>query len=206
MNRTVDLVSYLPQYLRDFKEIVETLKSENAEFALLWSAAAQTLYNLFIETADGFGLSKFEEMLGIIPNGYQNLEQRRDNVRFKWYLQLPYTWLFLVYKLNLLCGEGNYTISNNFDSGYTLNIDTSLQKYGQVDELETLLDELIPMNIVYVPVNHIDIEARATFRLGGGVTDVAVIMLTHNFNETNNINANAKAASAIGYCDFIEIK
>ena len=39
MTREVDLVSYLPPFLAEFKEIAVTLEAENPEFVLVWNAA-----------------------------------------------------------------------------------------------------------------------------------------------------------------------
>lgn len=61
MTREVDLVSYLPPFLAEFKEIAVTLKAENPEFVLVWNAAERVLQNEFIETADEYGISRFEK-------------------------------------------------------------------------------------------------------------------------------------------------
>ena len=62
MTKTVDLVSYLPPFMADFKEISVTLEAENPEFVLVWNAADRVLQNEFIESADEYGISRFEKM------------------------------------------------------------------------------------------------------------------------------------------------
>lgn len=57
MNRQVDLLSYLPPFLQEFKENRETLNAENPEFILVWNGADRVLKNEFIETADEYGIS-----------------------------------------------------------------------------------------------------------------------------------------------------
>lgn len=37
--REVDLLSYLPPFMAEFKEIAVTLDAENPEFVLVWKAA-----------------------------------------------------------------------------------------------------------------------------------------------------------------------
>ena len=49
--REVDLLSYLPPFMAEFKEIAVTLDAENPEFVLVWKAADRVLQNEFIETA-----------------------------------------------------------------------------------------------------------------------------------------------------------
>ena len=68
MTREVDLVSYLPPFLAEFKEIAITLEAENPEFVLVWNAAERVLSNEFIETADEYGISRFEKILKILPD------------------------------------------------------------------------------------------------------------------------------------------
>ena len=43
MTREIDLVSYLPPFLAEFKEIAVTLEAENPEFVLVWNAAERVL-------------------------------------------------------------------------------------------------------------------------------------------------------------------
>ena len=65
MTKTVDLVSYLPPFMADFKEISVTLEAENPEFVLVWNAADRVLQNEFIESADEYGISRFEKIWNI---------------------------------------------------------------------------------------------------------------------------------------------
>ena len=43
--REVDLLSYLPPFMAEFKEIAVTLDAENPEFVLVWKAADRVLQN-----------------------------------------------------------------------------------------------------------------------------------------------------------------
>ena len=52
MIREVDLVSYLPPFMRKYETLVKTLEAENPEFAFMWEAVDRTLKNAFITTAD----------------------------------------------------------------------------------------------------------------------------------------------------------
>ena len=52
MIREVELVSYLPEFMKNYKESVVALETENQEFHIVWSAVDKILKNRFIETAD----------------------------------------------------------------------------------------------------------------------------------------------------------
>lgn len=62
MIREVDLVSYLPPFIAEYKETNITLTAENPEFVLVWNATDKTLKNEFIATADEYGISRFEKI------------------------------------------------------------------------------------------------------------------------------------------------
>ena len=77
MIREVDLVSYLPPFIAEYEETNTTLTAENPEFVLVWKAADRTLKNEFIETADEYGISRFEKLLRLCPSQKDTLEERR---------------------------------------------------------------------------------------------------------------------------------
>ena len=60
MIREVDLVSYLPPFMAEFKEIMATLEAENPEFVLVWEAADRVLQmnSLKHQMNTGFPLGK----------------------------------------------------------------------------------------------------------------------------------------------------
>ena len=114
MTREVDLVSYLPPFLAEFKEIAVTLEAENPEFVLVWNAAERVLKNEFIESADEYGISRFERILKIFPSKEDSLESRRARVQARWFATIPYTWRMLIEKLISICGDSNFTLEGDF--------------------------------------------------------------------------------------------
>lgn len=91
MIRNVDLVSYLPPIMAEFQEYRATLEAENPEFVLVWNATDQVLQNEFIATADEYGISRFEQILNILPSKEDTLESRRSRVQTRWFNTIPYT-------------------------------------------------------------------------------------------------------------------
>lgn len=234
MVRDVDLVSYLPPFLQEYKENVAALAAENPEFILIWNAVDRVLYNHFIETADSYGLSRYEKLLGIYPTEEDTLESRRSRVKIQWVNLLPYTMRTLLQKLNVLCGNNSYILSHNFRIGYTLTLITHLDGYGQTEELDNLLQEILPCNIVIESTNQIICKVVTTRHFAARLVTHAEITLTHDFyetwdiqpksamvglvsgsdritisndfNEKNIITMDARAASVVGYVNFVEIK
>lgn len=234
MIREVDLVSYLPPFMQSYKEPVAALEAENPEFSLMWSATDRCLRNRFISTADEYGISRFEKMLKIYPTADDTLESRRSRVQSKWFNTIPYTWKVLLQKLLVLCGNSDFEVTGDFKTGYTLYIDTDLELYGQVEELENIINTMIPENLVVVSKNSIPCNIKGAVLFGGGIvqtemlnitndsqetvsvqgtvnfggkaTDTAMVTISTDFNETIRANMDAKAASGVVQVDFIEIK
>ena len=234
MIREVDLVSYLPPFMQSYKEPVAALEAENPEFSLMWSATDRCLRNRFISTADEYGISRFEKMLKIYPTADDTLESRRSRVQSKWFNTIPYTWKVLLQKLLVLCGDSDFEVTGDFKTGYTLYIDTDLELYGQVEELENIINTMIPENLVVVSENSIPCNIKGAVLFGGGIcfinefiitndsqetvsvqgtvnfggkaTDTAMVTISTDFNETIRADMDAKAASGVVQVDFIEIK
>lgn len=233
MIREVDLVSYLPPFMADFKEVAVTLEAENPEFKLIWDAANQVLYNEFIATADEYGISRFEAILKILPSKEDTLESRRARVQARWFNAIPYTMKALISKLIALCGDNNFTITKQFDF-YRLELETHLELYGQVDELEYIINTMLPCNIVVVSDNKIicDVKGLAAFAggicitehffitndsretvvangkavHGAGVVNTASVIITNNFNEQFNITGTGSIGSGAVVSEIIGIK
>lgn len=187
MIREVNLVSYLPPFMQNYQEPVAVLDAENPEFLLLWKATDRVLYNHFISTADEYGISRFEKMLNIYPTSEDTLESRRSRVQSKWFNTIPYTLKVLLQKLTVLCGDTDFTLSNNFTEGYTLSIDTDLELFGQVEELEYIINTMIPENIVVISQNSIPCNIKGTVLFGGGICFTNEFLITNDFSEVFSI-------------------
>lgn len=205
MIRDVDLVSYLPPFMLTYKEPVATLSAENPEFLLIWNATDRILYNHFISTADEYGISRFENMLGILPSVEDTVESRRSRVQSKWFNTIPYTMKVLLQKLTVLCANTDFSLMNDFEFGYTLTINTDLELFGQVEELESIINEMIPSNIVVISINSIPCNASATVFLCGGICFVNSFMLTNDEQRTYLITGNVQFGGGNVQTDFIRI-
>lgn len=174
MKRDVELVLYVPPYLQEYKEQVSILKTENVEFSLVWDAANRVLFNEFIETADEYGIARYEKILNILPSMEDTLDSRRSRIRTKWFTIIPYTMKMLLSKLVALCGENNFTVTKQF-SVYQIYIETDLEMFGQIDELERVLQAILPCNIVINTLNKIPCFIVGKVFAAGGLCSVAQI-------------------------------
>ena len=205
MIRDVDLVSYLPPFMQTYKEPVAALEAENPEFQIIWKATDRVLYNRFISTADEYGISRFEKMLGIHPISEDTLESRRSRVQSKWFNKIPYTMRVLLQKLTVLCGNTDFSLTHDFKVGYTLTLETDLELYGQVEELEYIINSMIPENIVVVSKNSIPCNVKGAVLFGGGVCFVNHFTITNDFREVFDIDGKAAFGGGIVQTEMLNI-
>lgn len=189
MIREVALVDYyLPPFMQTYKEPVATLDAEQPEFQLVWKAADRVLYNHFISTADEYGISRFEKILGIFPSSEDTLESRRARVQFRWFNRIPYTLKSFIAKLVALCGDSDFTITKEYQI-YRIEILTHLELLGQVEELEHIIDSMIPCNMIVYSMNEISCGATGFAFVAGGVCSVECFFIT-NDEQTKHIISN----------------
>ncbi len=176
MIREVDLVSYLPPFMRDYKELAGTLEAENPEFKLAWKATDGILKNRFISTADEYGISMFEKMLGIYPSEGDSLESRRARVQNRWFNLTPYTIRVLCLKLaELLGGSHLFTIRPDFEENYGLELTMYFLDDTRMEEAKHLLAGVIPLNIVTTLVYESAHEGRVYHGAVMGEADIVEI-------------------------------
>lgn len=205
MIREVDLVSYLPEFMQSYTEPVAALEGENPEFDIMWKAVDRVLCNRFIATADEYGISRFEKMLGIHPANEDTLESRRSRVQSKWFNRIPYTWKTLLQKLTVLCSDTDFTLTHNFTVGYTLTIHTNLELFGQVEELENIINSMIPCNIIINSQNSIPCNIKGTVLFGGGLVFINGFTITNDFKETFTAESNVAFGGGVVKVEGLEV-
>lgn len=233
MIREVDLISYLPPYMANFKEIAVTLEAENPEFTLVWKATDRLLYNEFIETADEYGISRFENILGILPSSEDTLDSRRARVQARWFDTIPYTLRAFIAKLAALSGDNDFTVTKYYDY-YRVDLLTQLEMFGQVDELKHMIENMFPCNIIVKSRNIIPCDsngfafiaggvafvqdffitndsnetliAKGSVLQGGGAVNSATVLITNDFNEKFNINGENHIGSGVSISEIVGIK
>ena len=203
--KQIMLVSYLPPFMQSYKEPVAALEAENPEFSLMWSATDRCLRNRFISTADEYGISRFEKMLKIYPTTDDTLESRRSRVQSKWFNTIPYTWKVLLQKLLVLCGDSDFEVTGDFKTGYTLYIDTDLELYGQVEELENIINTMIPENLVVVSKNSIPCNIKGAVLFGGGICFINEFIITNDFREVFDVNGSSVFGGGIVQTEMLNI-
>lgn len=176
------LIDYLPPFMQDFAEIKAIMKTENPELDQAWLTVRIPLADAFIMDCDEYALKKYESFVGIIPGPEDTFDARKARVLIYWNNFIPYTYRVLVRRLNTLCGAGNYEISGSLEN-YELFLKTNLMFGGQVQSLEHLLEQMVPMNMNCGADNQITCQTDGFAGCAGGICTVQQIVITPDFKE-----------------------
>jgi len=168
------LIEYQSPFMQKFAEIKELMKAGDEEIELLEQCIQRVMDNAFIMDCDIYGIKKYESMLNILPDAKDTLESRKSRILVRWNNTIPYTWRTLLKKLDLLC-DGNYEAGNNFKTGYKVYVTAHLGLPGQTEELERLLEKILPANLVIEAANTVEIQTEGT------VKQAAVNTVTWNY-------------------------
>lgn len=198
----IDLAEYLPPFLREYKELRAVMETENPEFEIAWKAARRVLDNEFLETADEYGIERFEKLLGIIPSRDDTLESRRTRAYSRWFTELPYTLRMFARKLELMSGGSKFTITEDYEH-YRVRVDTGLELFGQADELERLIEQMFPCNITADVRNTIRCEAEFRQSAGGAVVFTEYAVFSNDRRESLSASGELGLSGTSDNCYFI---
>lgn len=176
MIREVDLLSQLPVFIQEFKEISQIMSAENPEFQTAEDETEAIKDNQFIATADETGLETFENLLNLYPEKEDTLAARRLACLAKWNNQLPYTMRSLVQKLDALIGEGSYTLELDNDA-YRLVFHVTSESAEHVAALDAVIQEYIPCNLEYVGNNEYAVSVPGYRYLAAAVVTTKYITI-----------------------------
>lgn len=146
MIREVDLVSYLPEFLREYIELKKILDVQQPEVQLLEDLTEKLKDNQFILFADTQGIEKFEQMLKIQALDDDTLENRRFRIMSRWNNKIPYTVQILRNKLETLCGKDGYSLKV-IHGEYRIIVRVNLINKNNFSMVKEMLEEVIPANM-----------------------------------------------------------
>ncbi len=146
MSRDKKAINYMPQYMAELREMTELYKALQPEFDLMYQIKDSSINECFALTCIGFGLEKYEKILGIIPLYTDSVEDRRLKVLAALNGDTPYTFERVLDKLILLCGQGNVSMEYAKEI-YTLRVLIQLEAKSQYNTVVKMLREMLPCNI-----------------------------------------------------------
>ena len=178
MVKDVDLLSYWMPALRKILEFKEIALTEEEELRSLLEATERTINNLFIETADEYGIKKFEDMMGITPEMGDTLSIRRSRVLTRWASREIYTSSALHDLLTAYCGEGKFNIEELYNA-YVVRIIAEMPVKGSMETVHSALREILPCNLELILNNSIKEGCTANLYAGGAVSTSMVYTIPY---------------------------
>ena len=166
MIRDVELLEYLPEFVREYREMRYLMLAENPEIQTLEDATEVVKNNQFILTCSEKWIAKYEKLVAIIQDPGSSLEDRQRRVLEKWGTAVPYNYARFLKKLDALCWNEGYAIQPNFDA-YEIEILVSLVEKGQIRDLEWLCETYIPANMDVKLINKISMYPEDTAWMNG---------------------------------------
>lgn len=146
--RTIDLTRYLPDVLKDVKEMRAIMEAETPEIRAIWAACEDCMNDQFIAEATENGVARREKILGITPYTTDTLDDRKFRLLAKYNEDTPYTRNRLKNMLTSLCGSDGYYVTFLTNS-FTVNVKVALAVKKQKDVIEELLERELPYNMVF---------------------------------------------------------
>ena len=139
------LLDYLPFILREYPQFQAMMDTQQPEFEMAWDSMATLRNDLFVLTASERGLSRWENLLGIIPKASDSMDTRRVRILAMLNRQLPYTISQLRRVLESLYGPGaaGAEISEN---SYLLRV--SIPYTDTWADVVGLVDAMSPQNLL----------------------------------------------------------
>ena len=95
-----------------------------------------------------------------------------------------------------MCGEDDFTITKQFDF-YRIDLDVHLELFGQVEELERIIETMLPCNMVMDAKNNIPMKAEGVALAIGGVCFVNSYLITNDWQEKKTIEGNILIGSGV---------
>ncbi|MDR1773039.1 MAG: YmfQ family protein [Hungatella sp.] len=146
MIREVNLLSYIPDFLKEYEEMRTVQEVIQPEIHRLEDETESIFDNQFILSSDIKSIKRFERMLHISPLAEDTLADRRFKVLSKWNRIIPYTKITLKQKLSVLCGEDGYTLG--IDPRKVITVRVALKSKRSLYEVKEMLEEFVPCNMV----------------------------------------------------------
>lgn len=153
MSRSVEILEYLPELLREIKDFKAIADAQNPELKKLWQEIENAFLDQYIETATERGVARRESMLKIVPKATDSMEDRKFRLKTRYGEQLPYTRRTLNKRLSTLCGKEGYTIEYPAKT-HTIKVRIDLVAKEQLRTVDKLLDDIAPMDMI------IDLDLR----------------------------------------------
>lgn len=164
VKKEIDLARYVPDYYDGVRDMHELMRVENPLFKDGDVALQRFISNQFIRQCDVPTLTRFEEMYGITASSADTLDWRRERVLIRINMRPPFSWWFLVRKLDEMFGKGKYHAAVDFNE-QVLTIESGAETSGLFKEAVVFINAIKPANMGYTHIPRVNESIRTKERL-----------------------------------------
>jgi len=200
----VNLIARLPTLMKKYDEIIKITDSQNPEFDFVWSIEEWMRRQIYIITAEEYGLQRYERLLSITPLPHENYKARRNHVLVRWNQQTPYTFRFLIGLLEILT-EGNFEIIPNFHE-YEMEIRVFTLDSGILQDLAFIKRHIIPANLALNSCNEIRFTFKAHIKLTTTINQIKHYKISQNSTIKITPTANLSLTTSVIQITHYQIK
>ena len=142
------LIEYLPEFLRNVKEYKVILTDAvQPEVVELFQAIENAMNDQFVQSATESGVSRWEQMLKIVPKATLSLDDRKFTILTRINDRLPYTLSSLKQRLENLCGKDEYSVELDAKN-FVLKVRVALTARNNYKDVEIMLEKIVPANMI----------------------------------------------------------
>lgn len=183
-----------PVIIKGIPDIAQIYKFNDWQIADLDAAMEQLENNILPDTMSQEMLEKWEKLLKLFPRPDDSLDDRRICVKRKVLERLPYSFRVIQRRIKELCENGFvFWIS---DDRTEIEIVLSLDSERQVEIIEELLENLLPLNVSYQVNNKFSRRINGSVYGCGAVTSGTSQCIATK-NKTVKIGTAAYCAAAV---------
>ena len=157
------LIEYMPNFLKDIREYNIIFSNEDIELDLLKEKIEKVLDEVIVSSAETYGIDRYEKIYSI-NNNSNDITTRRFNILSKINNRVPYSYSWLVNKLDNTIGKDNYVITQDVNN-YKIKIEILAMFKDIAELLNKDLREQLSANLE-ITVNLFQTEECMTYFAG----------------------------------------
>lgn len=177
----LELKELLPTWYTGLLEFETLMQIEQHLLDDLVASIERAQGNLYVSTADSETIAIYERMLRITRQADDTLDMRRFRVLTRLSSQKPYTIRYLTEMLNSIGTD--VTVTCLYDE-YTLLINSTFERRGQMTDVDYLLRAIVPANMQLKVKNALMVKAlKQSAITAAACVATHFVTLTQDFNQ-----------------------
>ena len=169
MDNRQELIDYLPEHLKKFKEFQEINRVLQDVIDSIAGSADTLVNNCYINECDANSIAHYERIYSITPEPTDTLEQRKNRIIQKLSFSPRNNIDNLYARVAEFCGDDEYSISYEPQKN-NLTIATSFEDSSRYVEFCEYIESTLPMNMYYEVSN----DFERTLSVDNGVRNTII--------------------------------